>query len=78
MKSGSPLTCFHHGIGRVYHFVVHDYVWYVVNFDPNIGNNPNGLLNEKSTIHRLNGVGYGGGNLNFCLNPYVIAFTLDL
>ncbi len=37
-----------------------------------------GLLNKNLTICKSNGVGWGGGNLNFCLNPIVITFTLHL
>ncbi len=36
-----------------------------------------GLLNDKTTIYRLNGVNWGGGSPKFFFNPYVIAFTLD-
>jgi hypothetical protein len=43
-----------------------------------LGTIPNDLLNEKSTIHRLNGIGYGGDNPNFYFNPFVITFTFDL
>ncbi len=42
-----------------------------------LGTIPKGLLNEKSTILKLNGIGWGGGNPNFRLNPSTITFTLD-
>jgi hypothetical protein len=39
---------------------------------------PKGLLYEKFFILKLNGVGWGGGNPNFCLNPFVIVLTFKL
>ncbi len=39
---------------------------------------PKGLMNEKLTINKLKGAGWGGGNLNFCFNPFVIAFNPNL
>ncbi len=43
-----------------------------------LGTIPKCLSNDELAIHKLNGVGWGGGNLNFCFNPYVIAFAFDL
>jgi hypothetical protein len=37
----------------------------------------NGLLDKKSTIRKLKGASYGGGNLSFHFNPSIIAFTPD-
>ncbi len=40
-----------------------------------LGTIPKGLIDEKSIVLKLNGVGWCGGNLNFYLNLSMIALT---